>query len=82
MSRTAYKGTHIEYYPDGCAEPLPRPVKTQTPVSRMPMKPMSVVNQYALLDTGSDDGSQSDEESYMTKGVKVDGYHWADSVVA
>ncbi|CAA9966625.1 hypothetical protein PTMSG1_09984 [Pyrenophora teres f. maculata] len=82
MSRTTYKGTRIEYYPDECAEPLPRPTKSQIPVSRVPMKPMPVVNQYALLDTGSDDDSQSDEESYMTNGVKVDGYHWADSVVA
>ncbi|KAF7443689.1 hypothetical protein A1F99_117630 [Pyrenophora tritici-repentis] len=82
MSRTTYKGTRIEYYPDECAEALPRPTKTQNPVSRAPVKPMPVVNQYALLDTGSDDDSQSDEESYMTNGVKVDGYHWADSVVA
>ena len=82
MSRTTYKGTRIEYFPDECAEPPPRPMKTQTLVSRVPIKPMPVVNQYALLDTGSDDDSQSDEESYMINGVRVDGYHWADGVVA
>jgi hypothetical protein len=46
------------------------------------MKPAPVINQYALLDTGSDDGSESEEESYRTHGVQVDGYHWADGVVA
>jgi len=82
MSRTVYKGMRIEYYPDECAGPLPQPKKAHTPVTRMPMKPAPVVNQYALLDTGSDDGSESEEELYRTNGVQVDGYHWADSVVA
>ncbi|KAG9192637.1 hypothetical protein G6011_11371 [Alternaria panax] len=81
MSRSVYKGTRIEYYPDECAGPLPQPKKAYAPIARMPMKPTPVVNQYALLDTGSDDDSESEEESYKTHGVQVDGYHWADSVV-
>lgn len=82
MSRTIYKGMRIEYYPDECAGPLPQPKKAHTLVTRVPMKPAPVVNQYALLDTGSDDGSESEEELYRTNGVQVDGYHWADGVVA
>jgi hypothetical protein len=86
MSRTVYKGTRIEYYQDECAAPLPRPVKAQTPTPRAParalMKQMPVVNQYALLDTRSDDDSESEEESYRTHGVQVNGYQWADGVVA
>jgi hypothetical protein len=86
MSRTVYKGTRVEYYPDECAVPLPRPVKAQTPnpraPARAPMKHMPVVNQYALLDTGSDDDSESEEEPYITHGVQVNGYQWADGVVA
>ena len=82
MSRSIYKGTRIEYYPDECAGPLPQPKKTHVPVARMPTKPAPVVNQYAILDTGCDDGSESEEESYRTHGVQVDGYHWADAVVA
>jgi hypothetical protein len=82
MSRTIYKGMRIEYYPDECAGPLPQPKKANTPIARVPMKPAPVINQYALLDTGSDDGSESEEESYRTHGVQVDGYHWADGVVA
>lgn len=82
MSRSIYKGTRIEYYPDECAGPLPQPKKTQVPVARMPTKSAPVVNQYAILDTGSNDGSESEEESYRTHGVQVNGYHWADAVVA
>ena len=86
MSRTVYKGTRVEYYPDECAAPLPRPVKTQTPIPRVParapLKHTPVVNQYALLDTGSDDDDESEEEPYITHGVQVNGYQWADGVVA
>ncbi|RAR07927.1 carbon-nitrogen hydrolase [Stemphylium lycopersici] len=63
MSRTVYKGARIEYCPDECAEPLPRPAKAHNPVQRVPLKPAPLVNQYALLDTGSDDDSESEDES-------------------
>ncbi|KAF1831367.1 hypothetical protein BDW02DRAFT_505440 [Decorospora gaudefroyi] len=82
MSRTAYKGTRVEYFPDECAGPLPRPAKTHTPTPHASTKPAPMVNQYAILGTGSDDDSESEEESYMTHGVRVNGYQWADTVVA
>jgi hypothetical protein len=82
MSRTIYKGTRVEYYADECAGPLPQPKKANIPITRMPMKTAPVVNQYALLDTGSDNGSESEDELYKTHGVQVDGYQWADGVVA
>lgn len=82
MSRTVYKGARIEYCPDECAEPLPRPAKAHNPVQRVPLKPAPLVNQYALLDTGSDDDSESEDESYTIHGVQVDNYHWADGVAA
>jgi hypothetical protein len=84
MSRTVYKGTRIEYYPDECAAPLPRPTKAPTPTPRAPVRAptkMPTVNQYALLDTGSDDDPESEEESYITHGVRVNGYQWANGVV-
>ncbi|CAO2647855.1 Nn.00g087770.m01.CDS01 [Neocucurbitaria sp. VM-36] len=58
MSRTAYKGTRIDYYPDDCAAPLPRPSnKIYIPVQHVSMKSMPVKNQYALLDNGSNSSS-------------------------
>ena len=82
MSRTAYKGIRIDYYPDDCAAPLPRSNRVQTTASRVSSKPMPVMNQYALLDTGSDTCSDSADDSYMTNGVRVDGHGWADTAVA
>ncbi|KAF2133186.1 hypothetical protein P153DRAFT_381626 [Dothidotthia symphoricarpi CBS 119687] len=84
MSRTVYKGIRIDWYPDECAAPLPRPSsKPRTPAMAASMKPMPVANPYALLDTGSDTDSDSDEdESYGRNGVRVDGHNWADAIVA
>ena len=83
MSRTAYKGSRIDYYPDDCAAPLPRPSsKVHIPVQHVSMKSMAIKNQYALLDTGSDSSSDSDDENFVTNGIRVDGHHWADTAVA
>lgn len=83
MSRSAYKGLRIEYYPDECAAPLPRPTSKSyvTPLSTG-MKPKPITNAYALLDTGSDDDTQSENESYLTEGVRVDQYQWASATAA
>ncbi|KAJ5020605.1 carbon-nitrogen hydrolase [Bipolaris maydis] len=73
MSRTAYKGARIEYYPDECAQPLPQPTKAYAQPQRTHVKTAPLVNQYALLDIGSDDESESDEDSYGIHGVQVGG---------
>jgi hypothetical protein len=77
MSRTAYKGLRIDYYPDECAVPLPHPAsKAHTTPSTAAVKPKPITNVYALLDTGSSDDSEPEDESYMTEGVRVDRHHW------
>ena len=71
MSRTAYKGLRIEWYPDECAVALPRPTLTlQPPVPSVPVKPRQVSNPYSLLDTGSDLSSDS-EDSSLSNGVAL-----------
>lgn len=84
MSRTAYKGVRIDWYPDECAGPLPRAnSQPRAPAPLVSLKPVPITNPYALLDTGSDIDSESDEdESYGVNGIPVDGYKWADTVVA
>lgn len=82
MSRTGYKGMRIEYYPDECAEPLPQPAKPSAHVQHAPLKPTPPVNQYALLDIGTDDDSESEEDSYRIHGVPVRGYRLADGLAA
>lgn len=83
MSRTAYKGLRIEYGADECAAAIPTPkahIARTAPIS----KPRLTTNTYAILelDTGSDDLSSSEEDSYLTEGVRVDRYHWADATAA
>lgn len=82
MSRTAYKGLRIEYYPDECAAPLPRPTVKAHATPAVASKPKPIANAYALLDTGSDDDTGSEEESYITDGVRVDQYNWANATMA
>ncbi|KAF2687407.1 hypothetical protein K458DRAFT_415662 [Lentithecium fluviatile CBS 122367] len=84
MSRTPYKGLRIDWYPDECAAPLPRPSpspKAHGAPPAIPMKPMPITNPYTLLDTGSERESESEDDSYMSSGVRVNN-QWADAVVA
>ncbi|KAF2853004.1 carbon-nitrogen hydrolase [Plenodomus tracheiphilus IPT5] len=77
MSRTVYKGLRVDYCPDECAESLPRlDTKAQPSVRHVPIKSMPIVNQYALLGTGSDDESDNDSTMYPHSGVRVDSDHW------
>ncbi|KAH3917896.1 hypothetical protein HBH56_046240 [Parastagonospora nodorum] len=80
MSRTAYKGLRIEYYPDECAAPLPQ-FKVYMPTQPVPFKPKTVTNTYALLDTGSDADSCSENDSYITEGVRIDQHQWRHAAV-
>jgi hypothetical protein len=82
MSRTAYKGLRIDYYADECSAQILRPARTPYAAASAPaLKPKPVANTYALLDTGSIE-SDSDDESYLTEGVRVDQRHWAEATVA
>ncbi|KAF2033592.1 hypothetical protein EK21DRAFT_98020 [Setomelanomma holmii] len=83
MSRTAYKGSRVEHYPDECAAPLPQPPKNHySTAPPAPAKSKPITNAYALLDTGSDLESESEEESYMSEGVRVDQHAWRNMAVA
>ncbi len=63
MSRTAYKGARIEFYPDECAAPIPQPrLKPHVPATRATKKPAPFSNPYALLGGNSESASDSDDE--------------------
>lgn len=82
MSRTGYKGMRIEYYPDECAEPLRQPAKVSGHVQHAPLKPAPPVNQFALLDIGTDDDSESEDDSYGIHGVNVGSGRLANGITA
>ncbi|KAF2007134.1 hypothetical protein P154DRAFT_550763 [Amniculicola lignicola CBS 123094] len=81
MSRTSYKGLRIDWYPDDCAAPLPKPdLRVQTP--SVPVKPVPIVNRYTLLDMdGSEVDSEDDDNSYIASGIRVN-HNWADATAA
>ncbi|KAH9871947.1 hypothetical protein J1614_006206 [Plenodomus biglobosus] len=82
MSRTVYKGLRVEYYADECAGPLPKlDMRVRPPVRPRQMKPMPIVNQYALLETGTDDDSDTDSTTYPQRGIRVDVDHWSSIMV-
>lgn len=83
MSRLAYKGMKIEYYPDECAGPLPRvqnvPKKVAPPPPVKKVAPMA--NRFQMLNIdGADD---SEEEDELTSGASLGGnISWANSRIA
>ncbi|KAH7139202.1 hypothetical protein B0J11DRAFT_575121 [Dendryphion nanum] len=83
MSRTLYKGLRIDWYPDECAAPLPRPTfKAPTLIPSVSVKMAPVSNPYAVLDMDGTE-SESDEEQLtcMTSGVRLSS-NWANATVA
>lgn len=82
MSRTAYKGLRIDWYPDECAAPLPKPtVRAHASTDPIAAKPMPIKNPYTVLDIdGVDSESDEDNSSYLTSGIRVN--NWADAAVA
>lgn len=83
MSRTLYKGTRIDWAPDECAAQLPPPnVRARLPITQVPSLPLPTANSYALLYPSSDLDSDSQTESYMTNGVRLDPHDWKDAAVA
>lgn len=82
LSRSVYKGVQIDYFDDECAAPTPRSI----PRARHPDLPasvthMSITNQYAVLDTDTEDGSDEDQVG-MRPRSRVDGHRWADAAIA
>lgn len=83
MSRTVYKGTRIDWAPDECAAPLPQPsMRARAPAVHVPIKPVPITNMYALLDTGSNEDSDSQTESYMSNSIRLDCSNWAETAIA
>lgn len=82
LSRSAYKGVRIDYYADECAAPVPRPIsRARNPEALTSRKYKPTANQYAILDTGSECGSDEGKAGMKT-GVRADGYDWADAAMA
>lgn len=82
MSRTAYKHMRIDWYPDECAAPLPKPAtKVHALVHTVPSKVVPVTNRYMVLgDDETKTDSDEENESYLTSGIRVN--NWADTAVA
>lgn len=69
MSRVTYKGMKIEWYPDECAQPLPKTQyapKKENLAPQQPKKFMSAMNRFQMLnldnDGTEDDSEETDEE--------------------
>ena len=63
MSRGAYKGTRIEWYPDECAQPLPKMqyLPKKESAALLPKQQNSTVNRFHMLNIDStEDGSDED----------------------
>ncbi|KAI9850797.1 MAG: hypothetical protein M1838_005052 [Thelocarpon superellum] len=86
MSRGAYKGMRIDWYPDECAQPLPKsPVASRKEyISQRPVKIMSAMNRFDLLNLdGSDDTSEKEDlENHPNLLIPVPAYTLADASVA
>ena len=69
MSRAMYKGMRIEWYPDECAQPLPKPLsaaKKENSAPAPPKKANVMMNRFQMLNLdggGTDDGSSSEEDN-------------------
>lgn len=63
MSRGTYKGMRIEWYPDECAQPLPKveyPPRKET-ISLLAKKLNPIANRFQMLSLGgTEDGSEDD----------------------
>lgn len=69
MSRLPYKGMKIEYYPDECAEPLPKIQRTPRERQPQPVKKLNpAANRFQMLNIdGADDdtGDEGEDEDGM-----------------
>ena len=77
MSRVAYKGMKIEWYPDECSEPLPKmqhAVKKENVAAPQPKKRTTATNRFHMLnmDGADDDSEETDEEPTVLSGFFID----------
>ena len=86
MSRSTYKGMRIEWFPDECAQPLPKlhyvPRREITPLPAKKLNPM--VNRFQMLNIdGTEDGSEEDDGNLIDLSSMHHGSNWnARSVAA
>ncbi|RJE25586.1 hypothetical protein PHISCL_02053 [Aspergillus sclerotialis] len=91
MSRFTYKGMRIAFYPDECAEPLPKlpapvPAPAKTENQAPPKKHHSHPNRFQLLslDGTEDENDDFEEEHIMVNGkasLNGGGISWTDNRV-
>ncbi len=85
MSRRSYKGLRVEWYPDECAAPLPKPDLPSYNHTTQPKKmaPKANANLYAaLLDMdGNDEGMEQDDDDTIPAGGIAIGINWADNAI-
>ena len=65
MSRAAYKRMRIEWYPDECAQPLPKMPTYPTKATKAPevKSAPTMLNRFQLLDMdGTNDDSNTDDD--------------------
>lgn len=84
MSRGAYKSARIEWYPDECAQPLPRsqylPKKDTVVQPAKSLNPMA--NRFQMLNMdGTEDGSNEDETIEQSAFRLHPGVNWATSAI-
>lgn len=65
MSRVAYKGMRIEWYPDACSQPLPRIQYVHKQENRQPLPPKgpsAMMNRFQMLNLDGDSTEDGSEE--------------------
>lgn len=73
MSRTAYRGCKVEFYPDECDVPLPARSQVSKGIPQEPVKNhIAPANRFDMLDTGSDASSTDIENRDPLDGRSVD----------
>ncbi|EEH19699.2 hypothetical protein PABG_01958 [Paracoccidioides brasiliensis Pb03] len=83
MSRLAYKGMKIEYYPDECAGPLPKVQYVPKKVAPAPpvRKAAPMTNRFQMLNMDGEDDSE--EEDDLISGTSLGGnISWTNSSIA
>lgn len=66
LSRLPYKGIKIEWYPDECAEALPKPIQRPVPLPSQAVvtpKRKTVINRFNLLSLDDERSSGGESET-------------------